>query len=161
MNENYNSWVYHPYGTETFLRRDDIPLKIKRLSQQEREALGYYKLSAVMPVAPEGYVYVATGYERTDEGYKRVYELVELPKPAFNNRYSVRAVIKELKAIDKFETVKEVLTKGNVDWEFLGSNYLADGDEDFEKMKIAIVNLGIMTAEELDEMLKKCYWTED
>lgn len=77
-------------------------------------------------------------------------------------KYSARAILRELRAIGKYEAFRQLLTSIGYDWEFLSANYLAEDDEDFKRLKTAVVEAGIVgSMDELDAMLAKCIWTAE
>lgn len=76
-------------------------------------------------------------------------------------KYSVRSIIREMRSVNKYDEFRAFLEAARYDWEFIGSNYLADGDADFEIMKQRLVESGIVSKQELDTLLLKCEWSPE
>ena len=61
----------------SMLRREKLPSSLKDATREQRESNGYFDLECNMPKSEHGEVYVASGYERTDVGYRRIYKKIE------------------------------------------------------------------------------------
>ena len=86
------------------------------------------------------------------------WEDCEYGDPNDTTKYSVRSIIRKLKEIGKFDAIRQLLEAAKFDWEFLGSNYLAANDADFQRMLSAAVERGILTRSEIESMLPNCIW---
>ena len=63
--------------------RLDTGVKVHNLPAADKsvqEACGWYSLTDEKPECPEGYYLAFVRYERTADGFKRVYEAREVPK---------------------------------------------------------------------------------
>ena len=87
------------------------------------------------------------------------WEDCEYGEPGEATRYSVRSIIRELKACGKYDAVRSLLEAAKYDWEFIGSNYLASDDNDFQQMLSTVVQQGIMTRADINAILPKCIWS--
>ena len=77
-------------------------------------------------------------------------------------KYSARSILRELRALSKYDAFRQLLTQIGYDWEFLSANYLAEDDEDFKRLKSSVVEAGIVgSMTEIDTMLAKCIWTAE
>ncbi len=89
------------------------------------------------------------------------YEDCELGESPHVERYSVRAVIGELRASGAWQTVRQMLVASDYLDMFLASNYLSSVDQDFRSACAALVEHGVMTRAELDAMLARCLWSPE
>lgn len=102
-------------------------------------------------------------FKRLDDKIEKRYFLLpenealpaDVPAP---NKYSVRRILSEVRSLGKYDAFRALIEGGKLDWDFVGANYLQDGDTDFELMKGAIVTYKVMTADELAALLPKCLW---
>lgn len=149
--------VYTADG-EHFRFAPRFPDDIAPLPQSEREARGWYNLIAVEPEHDEAHCAEPVGYERVSEGYKRLYEIRERDDVV---KYSTLSIKRELAALSKWETVKSLLGTAGVSDDYYLANYLSSADPVFSRALTGVVEAGILTQEELDELLPKCVWTAD
>ena len=99
--------------------------------------------------------------DSVDASVFRQVEESEMPKEN-PMKYSARSILRELRELGKYESFRQLLTRTGYDWEFLSANYLADDDADFARLKIAVVDAGIVGSKmELDALLEKCVWSPD
>ena len=83
---------------------------------------------------------------------------IDIPAP---NKYSVRRIISEIRLLGRYDAFRALIEGGKLDWDFVGANYLMDGDPDFETMKVAMIAHNVLTEDELKELLPKCLWTPE
>ena len=80
------------------------------------------------------------------------------PPPA---KYSTLSIKRELAALGRWEAAKQLIEASGAWDDYILANYLAEGDPVFVAARMAFVERGILTQEELDELLPKCLWTAD
>lgn len=76
-------------------------------------------------------------------------------------KYSVVSIIEAMRGLGKYEEFRAMLESARLDWDFVGANYMADNHPAFVRMRSALVDSGIVTKDQLDELLPKCIWSAD
>ena len=76
-------------------------------------------------------------------------------------KYSVIRIIEAMRGLGKYEEFRAMLEAARLDWDFVGANYMAENHPSFVRMCAALVESGIVTKAQLDEMLPKCIWSAD
>lgn len=84
-----------------------------------------------------------------------------IPEDGGPLRYSVVRIIEEMRALGKYERFREWLEDEKFDWDFIGANYLSANHQTFRSMCTALVDSGIVTKDQLNEMLPRCIWSAD
>lgn len=124
-------------GRELIKTMSDAAMKI------ERDGVRYDE--AVDP-ADAGRIYTETGEQI--EGYEPV-------------KYSVVSIIEAMRGLGKYEEFRAMLESERLDWDFVGANYMAENHPLFVRMCSALVESGIVTKVQIDELLPKCIWSAD
>lgn len=92
----------------------------------------------------------------------RVYTETDEPIDGYEPmKYSVVSIIEAMRGIGKYEEFRAMLEAARLDWDFVGSNYIAENHPSFVRMCGALVESGIVTKAQLDEMLPRCVWSAD
>lgn len=78
-------------------------------------------------------------------------------------RYSVVRIIEEMRVLGKYEQFRKLLEDARMDWDFVGANYMSETHPSFVRVRSALTDPenGIITKEQLDEMLQRCVWRAD
>ena len=129
--------VYEDIGNGLIRTYSDKALKI------ERDGVRYYE--AIDP-ADAGRVYTET--DEQIEGYEPM-------------KYSVVGIIEAMRCIGKYEEFRSMIEAARLDWDFVGANYMAENHPSFVQLCAALVESGIVTKTQLDEMLPRCVWSAD
>lgn len=138
----------------------ELPDEVKDLPKAERMALGWYDGVISAPEPQEGKDFVMSGWTRVGDDFHAVFREIEVTIPHDVIRYSVRSIIRELRAAGKYDAVRQLLESARLDWDFVGANYLSTADADFQAMCEAIISAEIANEAELDALLAKCIWEE-
>lgn len=139
--------------------RATLPELLREKDKATRIAAGWYDYVSTAPEPTEGESIVCVGYTRLGDDFTGVYRVTP-PTPTEETRYSVRSIIRELRAAGKYDAVRAMLEAAKLDWDFVGANYLSTADADFLAMCKAIVSAEIATEAELNALLAKCLWEE-
>ena len=139
--------------------RMSLPAALEGADKTTRTAAGWYNYVSTAPTGGEGETVVCVGYTRLGDDFTGVYKVVQMSSGE-ETRYSVRSIIRELRAAGKYDAVRQLLESARLDWDFVGANYLSTADEDFQAMCAAIISAEIATEVELDALLAKCLWEE-
>lgn len=92
----------------------------------------------------------------------RVYTETDEPIDGYEPmKYSVVSIIEAMRGIGKYEEFRAMLEAARLDWDFVGANYMAANHPAFMRMCGALVESGIVTKAQLDDMLPRCVWSAD
>lgn len=76
-------------------------------------------------------------------------------------KYSTLSIKRELAQLGKWDAAKSLMESQGVWDDYILANYLAENDPVFAAARGAFIAAGILTQNELDEMLPKCIWVAD
>lgn len=76
-------------------------------------------------------------------------------------KYSTLSIKRELDRLGRWDATKALLTASGYWDDYVLANYLDEQDEVFKTACTAMVEKGIVTSEELKELLPRCVWTAD
>lgn len=76
-------------------------------------------------------------------------------------KYSTLSIKRELDRLGRWDATKALLTASGFWDDYVLANYLDEQDEVFKTACTALVEKGIVTSEELKELLPRCVWTAD
>lgn len=76
-------------------------------------------------------------------------------------KYSTLSIKRELAKHGKWDAAKALIEKSGAWDDYILANYLAENDPVFVAAKAAFVTAGILTEDELAELLPKCVWTAE
>ncbi len=117
-----------------------LPTPYDTWSKADRMSVGWYDAIIQAPEPVDGESYCLSGWTRIGDEFHATFTIIPKPIPTEEaTRYSVRSIIRELKACGKYDAVRSLLETAKYDWEFVGSNYLVSDDADFQKMLTAVV----------------------
>lgn len=88
-------------------------------------------------------------------------ELGEPEQEKVEMKYSTLSIKRELAKLGKWDAAKALIEQSGAWDDYILANYLAENDPVFVAAKTAFVAAGILTADELAELLPKCVWTAD
>lgn len=92
----------------------------------------------------------------------RVYTETDEPIDVYEPmKYSVVSIIEAMRGLGKYEEFRSMLEAARLDWDFVGANYMADNHPAFVRMCGALVESGIVTKAQIDDILQKCVWSAD
>lgn len=92
----------------------------------------------------------------------RVYTETDEPIEGYEPmKYSTLSIKRELAKVGKWEAAKKLLTENGYWDDYVLANYLADTDSVFTIACAAMIASGIVSKEELNELLPKCVWTAE
>lgn len=76
-------------------------------------------------------------------------------------KYSILSIKRELAALGKWDDVKSLLSAAGALDDVYVANYFASNDRVFLQFCTAVVERGMLTQEQLDELLPRCIWTAE
>ena len=76
-------------------------------------------------------------------------------------KYSILSIKRELSALGKWDDVKSLLSAAGALDDVYVANYFASNDRVFLQFCTAVVERGMLTQEQLDELLPHCIWTAE
>lgn len=76
-------------------------------------------------------------------------------------KYSTLSIKRELAKLGKWDAAKQLMETSGVWDDYILANYLADNDPVFVAARSGFVQAGILTEEQIAEMLPKCVWAAD
>ena len=92
----------------------------------------------------------------------RVYTETDEPIDGYEPvKYSVVSIIEAMRGLGKYEEFRSMIEAARLDWDFIGANYMAENHPAFVRMCAALVESGIVTKAQIDEMLPRCVWSAD
>lgn len=104
-------------------------------------------------------VCVCNGFVKDGDSFRAVFKVTKVEVEQM--KYSTLSIKRELAKLGKWDAAKALIEKSGAWDDYILANYLAENDPVFVAAKTAFVAQGILTADELAELLPKCVWTAE
>ena len=101
-------------------------------------------------------VCVCDGFVRDDEAFRAVFKVTKVEVEPM--KYSTLSIKRELYKLGKWDAAKALLEASGYWDDYVLANDLAEQDEAFKAACAGMVAAGIVTQDELKELLPKCIW---
>ena len=104
-------------------------------------------------------VCVAVGFVRDGDEFRAVFKVTKVEVEPM--KYSTLSIKRELAKLGKWDEAKALIERSGAWDDYILANYLAENDPVFVAAKTEFVAQGILTVDELAELLPKCVWTAE
>lgn len=134
--------------------RANLPEPLRDADKATRIAAGWYDYVSTAPEPTEGETVLCIGFTRLGDDFTGIYKVIPAPpEPVEPTRYDTLYLMRNLNARGKWSAVKALLAEADLLDTYYVATYIGDDDPMFAQFCGGVVQAGILTQAELDEVL--------